>query len=162
MNIRPLQVEDSLNLIELLAKIDQETSFSPYMPGERRTNAFQVATAMATGNQVIFGAEILGKLVGYVSLSRELAARIQHNAVLGLAVLQDHRRQGIGKQLMAQAEEWARFNGLRRLELTVSVQNEPALQLYRSLGFQIEGTKREAFFAEDAYQDEYMMAKLLL
>jgi putative acetyltransferase len=48
---------------------------------------------------------------------------------------------------------------LKRVELSVFVDNEPALALYRSLGFVVEGTKKFAAIRNGAYMDEYLMAR---
>ena len=45
------------------------------------------------------------------------------------------RGTGVGRALVAAAIERARERGCRRLELDTAEQNEPALALYRSLGF---------------------------
>jgi putative acetyltransferase len=48
---------------------------------------------------------------------------------------------------------------LKRVELSVFVDNEPALALYRSFGFVVEGTKKFAAIRNGAYMDEYLMAR---
>ena len=59
--------------------------------------------------------------------------------------------------LIEAADRW--FN-LRRLELTVYVDNEPAIALYKKFGFVIEGTRRADAFRDGAFVDSYMMARL--
>jgi putative acetyltransferase len=48
---------------------------------------------------------------------------------------------------------------LVRLELTAFVENEGAVKLYKSLGFEIEGTKKYAVIRNGEYADEYLMAR---
>ncbi|MBO0996261.1 GNAT family N-acetyltransferase [Bacillus sp. SD075] len=43
-------------------------------------------------------------------------------------------------------EEHARTNKIRRLELSVDANNAPALTLYRKMGFDKEGIKRDHCF----------------
>lgn len=47
-----------------------------------------------------------------------------------------HRRRGIGSGLIRQAESWAAARGDWQLGLQVFHHNQPARQLYESLGFQ--------------------------
>lgn len=47
-----------------------------------------------------------------------------------------HRRQGIGSALMRHAETWARARGEHQLGLQVFEHNQPALTLYKKLGYQ--------------------------
>ncbi len=55
-----------------------------------------------------------------------------------LYVLPEHRRQGIAKALLHQAQEWARARGDRQIGLQVFQSNKPALSLYHQLGFQTQ------------------------
>ena len=52
-----------------------------------------------------------------------------------LVVLPACRRKGIGRELLARAEGWARQAGARTLRVGVLARNRPAGDLYRSLGF---------------------------
>jgi len=49
------------------------------------------------------------------------------------------RGSGLGRALVTAAIERARERGCRRLELDTAEENEPALRLYRSLGFRSGG-----------------------
>lgn len=52
-----------------------------------------------------------------------------------LFVHPDHRRHGVGRQLMDRAIAHARDTGYGRLELATATDNHKARQLYESLGF---------------------------
>ncbi|MEI6446331.1 MAG: GNAT family N-acetyltransferase [Actinomycetes bacterium] len=52
-----------------------------------------------------------------------------------LYVEPEARRSGLGRAVVEAAAGFARQRGCRRLELDVSEENEPALALYRSIGF---------------------------
>jgi len=58
-------------------------------------------------------------------------------------------------------ESWALDNNIHRLELTVVAQNESAISLYKKLGFEIEGTKRDSLLIDGIFVNEYYMSKLL-
>jgi RimJ/RimL family protein N-acetyltransferase len=78
-----------------------------------------------------------------------------------VGVLQAYSGQGIGTRLFREVEKWAREQELHRLELTVMTHNERAIHLYKKMGFEIEGTKRDSICVDGTYVDEYYMAKLL-
>ncbi|MFD2422040.1 GNAT family N-acetyltransferase [Amycolatopsis pigmentata] len=55
--------------------------------------------------------------------------------VARLAVRPQYRRQGLAKALMAACGPWAAERGAKTCVLQVAIGNEPALALYRALGF---------------------------
>ncbi|MGB7444556.1 MAG: GNAT family N-acetyltransferase [Coleofasciculaceae cyanobacterium] len=59
----------------------------------------------------------------------------RYSHIFLLHVLPEHRRQGIGSALMRQAEDWARERGDRQIGLQVFQGNQPALTLYKRLGY---------------------------
>ena len=62
--------------------------------------------------------------------------------ILTLGVAPAARRQGIARRLLGDLIARARAAGVRRLALEAAADNEAALALYRSLGFQRQGTRR--------------------
>ncbi len=53
-----------------------------------------------------------------------------------LYVSPEHRRQGIATALMHRAQDWAKARGDRQISLQVFTNNQTALNLYHSLGYQ--------------------------
>lgn len=84
-----------------------------------------------------------------------------HVGYLGMAVHDKWQSKGIGTALMKAAIDLAdKWLNLSRLELTVYTDNEPALRLYKKLGFEIEGTHRKYAFRDGGYVDAYTMARV--
>ncbi|MDT3227642.1 GNAT family N-acetyltransferase [Pseudomonas amygdali pv. morsprunorum] len=50
------------------------------------------------------------------------------------------------------------MDNVKRLELTVFVDNEPAIALYKKNGFVIEGTHRKFAYRDGEYIDAFSMA----
>ncbi|MBL9175671.1 MAG: GNAT family N-acetyltransferase [Verrucomicrobiales bacterium] len=87
--------------------------------------------------------------------------RRQHVAELGMAVRDDWQGRGVGTALLKAALELADgWMQLRRLQLTVFVDNAPAVRLYRKFGFEVEGTLRELAYRDGRYVDGFLMARL--
>jgi len=82
------------------------------------------------------------QVVGRLSLARDQHPASQHVADLGLMVAATHRRQGIGRELLATAVGWAKETGVTKLELHVFPWNEPAIKLYEQFGFEREGYRK--------------------
>jgi ribosomal protein S18 acetylase RimI-like enzyme len=62
----------------------------------------------------------------------------RHAHIFLLYVSPQHRRKGIGATLVRYAESWARERGDRQIGLQVFESNQPALNLYQSLGYQTQ------------------------
>ena len=52
-----------------------------------------------------------------------------------LYVVAEHRRKGLGKAMMEHAQQWAKQQGYSQIGLQVFENNEPALNLYRQMGY---------------------------
>jgi ribosomal protein S18 acetylase RimI-like enzyme len=61
---------------------------------------------------------------------------IRHPNIFLIYVDPSYRRQGIGRELMRQAEVWAKIEGYSQISLQVFTTNQPAIDLYASLGYE--------------------------
>jgi putative acetyltransferase len=105
-------------------------------------------------------AELDGRIVGMMSIRRGEERRI-HTGEVGLFVHDAFHGQGIGRRLTEAcidlAENWL---GITRIELSVYVDNVPAIALYQSCGFLIEGTARNFCLRDGDMVDAHYMARL--
>ena len=106
-------------------------------------------------------AERNGCVVGSAGLHPAAQTRRRHVALLGISVAREAQGQGVGHALMQAlcdyADHWAQ---LLRIELTVFVDNERAIALYRRFGFVHEGTFRAYALRQGVYVDTLAMARL--
>lgn len=75
--------------------------------------------------------------------------------ITNVAVLKEARGQGIGRKLMNALIQYAANLGVRYLTLEVRAGNEPAIALYRSLGF-IKVTVRKKYYNDNG-EDALLM-----
>ncbi len=83
------------------------------------------------------GAYDAGQLVG-IAISEE----IEWNRSLWIrefGIAESYRRKGVGGQLMDQVVEVAKAEGLRILVCETQNTNVPAIDFYRSVGFEVDG-----------------------
>ena len=106
----------------------------------------------------VFVAEAPEGLVGRLSVARYTHPASSHVADLGLMVAASHRRRGIGWALLERTVEWARENGIAKLELHVFPHNEAAIALYERFGFVREGYRRRHYRRGGEYVDAILMA----
>lgn len=101
-----------------------------------------------------------GRIIGSAGIQQHKGRR-RHAGEVGMSVHDDFHGRGIGAALMAAlidvADNWL---DLKRLELTVYVDNAPAIRLYQKFGFEVEGTRRGDAFRAGQYVDSFAMARL--
>jgi L-phenylalanine/L-methionine N-acetyltransferase len=87
--------------------------------------------------------------------------RRRHVGQIGMAVHDDWQGKGAGTALMQAAvdlaDEWL---NIKRLELEVYTDNEPAIRLYKKFGFVVEGTLVRFAYRDGQFVDAYTMARL--
>jgi ribosomal-protein-alanine N-acetyltransferase len=92
-------------------------------------------------------AEENGGVVGYIMCRIEtglsnfgFGGLMKKGHVVSVAVLPELRRRGIGEALLAEAMKGMRLYNAKQCFLEVRVTNEPAISLYKKLGFQVTRT----------------------
>ena len=160
---RPITPADAEAYWVFLNLLDTQTDCMMYEPGERssRTTLSQLQSDIQSSEDFICIALECENIVGFVHAERGKFNRIRHTAYIVTGILQSHRGKGIGTALFRQTDQWARENGITRLELTVECSNEAAIHLYKKSGFTVEGTRRSSMCVNGRYVDEYYMAKLM-
>ena len=96
-------------------------------------------------------AEADGRIIGYAGAWIIL----EESHITNIAVLEEWRGRGIGKQLTQSLLQYLSNLGACYATLEVRVSNEPAQNLYRSLGFVSVG-KRKRYY-EDNGEDAFLM-----
>lgn len=78
-----------------------------------------------------------------------------------MSVHDDFCGRGIGSAMLASlvdaSDNWL---NLKRLELTVSTDNEAAIRLCKRFDFEVEGSHRADIFRGGTYVDSFFMARL--
>lgn len=91
----------------------------------------------------LFLVESENKVIGFIHL--EIAETPNYPSVaahtfgqiIDLFVLEDYRRKGVGKQLIAAAKQWTVSKNLDYLELQVLGNNPQALEFYQKMGLDV-------------------------
>jgi putative acetyltransferase len=105
-------------------------------------------------------AELDGRMVGNAGIT-QCKGRRSHVGGIGMSVHDEFCGRGIGSALMAAlidvSDNWL---NLKRLEMTVYVDKEQAIRLYKKFGFEMEGTRRGDVFRYGKFVDCFAMARL--
>lgn len=101
--------------------------------------------------------------IGMCKLIRQ-KHRNEHILYLGgLAIHPDYFGKGFGRKMMQEIISFCTNIGVSRIELSVAVHNEKAIQLYENVGFTKEGVLKNYTYlkSKDQFIDEILMSKLL-
>lgn len=114
-------------------------------------------------SQTLFVVEEEGRLIGTYRLIPK-QYRQAHTVYLGsFGIDPDLKGRGYGFAVLEGIKDAVRSSGRSRIELTVDLDNDAALRLYKKAGFEIEGTIRNSYKLSTTgrFYDEYAMAVLL-
>jgi len=107
-------------------------------------------------------AEINRKLVGYIMCKIEYGFSnfkklgfVKKGHVVSVAVLEEHRKKGIGRVLVEEAIVGVKIKKADELYLEVRCSNSDAVRLYEKIGFTIK-QRLKAYYRDG--EDAYLMA----
>lgn len=165
MIIREIKLEDAEKFLNMLKQLDKETKHMLYEEDERNCTIQDMKERLSkredNTKHITFIVEDNGDIIGFLSADRGLVNRIKHSAYVVIGMLESYRGKGIGMALIEKLFKWARNNKIIRLELTVVKDNRYAVNLYKKMGFKVEGIREKAMIVDGKYVDEYYMGRIL-
>lgn len=162
--IRKAYHEDVEELLNCINRCGKETNFLRF--GEEgigiSIEEYKKQIENFTNKNFMLVAIIEGVIVGSCSLRTiENRLRVAHRSSIGISILQDYSGKGIGKCCFDFLIEEAKKNNITKLELEVRADNERAINLYKKMGFEIEGKLRNSIYIDGEYLDSYIMGKII-
>ena len=144
-SIREATLDDYDALCPLFSEVDaQHREALPHlfrMPaGPARTKEF-ISDVTSDENAVLFLAERTGEVVGLIHVlvrdARDIPILVprRYAVIDNLIISKGSRRSGIGRSLVARAEQWAAAKGANSVELNVWEFNKDAVAFYEKLGY---------------------------
>jgi RimJ/RimL family protein N-acetyltransferase len=168
--IRSMERTDASAACRFINTISQENTFVQFagehisLEDEQRYIDSELEL-IGTENAVKLVCLVDGTIAGIADVHRNVATRTRklHVGTFGLIINKEFRGQGIGETLMRTTiEEAARsMPGLKMIYLECFAINEPALSLYKKVGFNEVGRVPGALYRQGQYIDEVIMVKQL-
>ena len=139
--IRPAQLSDLEQLAEMCRAL-WPTSSAEEHAKELRSILGGNASLVVTMPLSIFVAEGTDGLVGFVEVDlRSHADGCNPSTPVGYIegwyVVEQHRLQGLGRKLLAKAEEWARQHNCVEVASDATIDNESSQRAHEALGYQV-------------------------
>lgn len=164
MIIRTIELNDTAKYLELNKAID-ESGFMLYEPGEKQITYEQqrkvIERILTDDNSTMLVADIDNQLAGFIAAIGSNLKRTQHRATIVIGVHESFQGKGIATKLFEHLFAWAKKSAIIRLELTVIKENHKAYNLYRKVGFILEGEKVHSLMINGEPMNEYCLYKLL-
>lgn len=166
MQIRALTPTDAaaFQALRLRGLLECPTAFASSHAEEVDTPLDEIERRLAPqADSVMLGAFDGSTLCAVLGLQRERMVKLAHKAFIwGVYVAPEHRRDGVGAQLMGHALACAAaMPGVRQVNLGVNAQNAAALALYQRLGFVSHGLERGYLRVDGQLFDEHQMVRLV-
>lgn len=131
MEIRTAGPEDAAAIARLSCQLGYPTSAD--QAGKR------LEGILGSGDHAVFVAIVGDHVVGWIHIF--LAQRLESNPFAelgGFVVAEPHRRRGLGRRLLASAEEWSVGRGVAKLRVRFRPERAEARKFYVELGFAME------------------------
>ncbi len=132
-----------------VAAIEEVSQFTPWSAaqfGECLDSGYLCDVVLARGEIIAF---------------QVLSAVLDEAHLLNLGVSPSWRRQGLARGMLTMALQRARQEGATSLYLEVRRSNTAAMRLYRALGFEETGFRRDYYRARQGREDAVLMQKNL-
>ena len=137
--IRRMEIKDADRVYE----IENASFFEPWT----KKNLIKELTSNSLLKHYVY--ELDGEIVGFYIASKVLDLV----EIFTIAVDEDYRKRGIGRELLSHLIEKSKESGAREIWLEVSVKNFKAIELYEKFGFEKDGIRKNYYqkLGEDAY-----------
>ncbi len=156
VEIRPIRLDDAQEVLDLeRALIEHEVGEvrtlddlnESVLGFEEELTVYTAANRRPQSMRIV--ADSNGVIVGSAQAWRLPPSRLRHVAEFSVGVLPPYQGRGLGRTLIEQILTWclegpgAQTPSISRIQLQVRADNEGAIELYKKLGFYVEGTMKD-------------------
>ena len=108
-------------------------------------------------SSTVFGAYHKNKIIGIATFTQESGIKFSHKAYLSSIFIEpEFQGKRVASQLLKEILEYSKTK-VEQILLTVADDNQPAIHLYKKLGFQTYGIESKALKDNEEYVDEILM-----
>lgn len=160
--IREANFRDFSRIYEIFSSTLEAGDTYAYTPEEMTPDRSMAYWMSAPGTHCLV-AEVEGEVAGIAAIRPNQTGRGAHVANGSYIVDARFRRQGIARKLSEESIELAKELGYQAMQFNFVVStNDVAVKLWKSLGFEIVGTRPKGFdHAQHGLTDVYIMHKFL-
>ena len=165
--LRNGEADDGQAVYENFNATHAETDYLLSYPDENSYDPEQEAKFLdekaTSPNEIEIVALVDGKVAGMAGIEAVGAKyKLRHRAEFGISILREYWGLGLGKALTNACIQCAREAGYAQLELNVVAENERAVSLYKSVGFEEFGRNPRGFNSRISGYQELVYMRLEL
>jgi GNAT superfamily N-acetyltransferase len=135
MVVRAYEEADHAAIEKLAPRL--QIGVAPWIDAQAALEAVRGWVEASLATNTVFVADENGAVVGFVSVKERTHWSGAREAYVGeLVVAEEAEGKGVGRALMAAAEQWARDRGLARMSLETGAANAGARAFYAALGYE--------------------------
>lgn len=164
VRIRRAVPDDAAAILAYLSRVGAESinlTFGAEGPGVSLEEEREYLTRVAASDNSLAIVALAGEeIVGGLTFDGGRRPRLRHAGEFGISVLQAYAGLGLGKALIEYMLAWAeRGRVVRKINLKVRVDNEPAIRLYERMGWVHEGRTTRDTLIDGQFNDCLMMGR---
>ncbi len=158
---------DAIAVLETFNATHAETDYMLSYPDENSFDPEKEARYLEEKAESANEIEIIALVDGQVAGTAGIEAvgtnyKVRHRAEFGIGILREYWGLGLGRALTEACIKCAGEAGYKQLELNVVAENERAVSLYRSLGFEEYGRNPRGFNSRTSGFQELIYMRLTL
>ena len=162
VEIRRVKKEDAQCMIDFYNVVGGETDFLSFgkdeFKKEREEYEAYIETVSKEENSIMLLATIDSQIVSIATINSSQKERTKHVGTLGIVISETYTGLGLGKILMNELSEFANQNGItKKISLVTREDNVVAIELYKKLGFEVEGVLKKDNLIRGQYYDTIAM-----
>jgi len=164
--LREVEIKDAQNLINFYNTVGGETDYLSFGKDEFAVTVdFEEKYIENIKNEVnsnLILAIVDEKIVGAASINSSQKRRLRHVGTLGIVVKKEFCNTGLGSILINYLIKWSKSNGItKKISLVTRGDNYLAIELYKKMGFAIEGILKNDNYENGEYHDSLTMGLIL-
>ena len=165
--LRNGDAKDAAAVYDVFVLTHAQTDYLLSYPDENTFDTEQEAAFLAEKTKSPNEIEIIAIVDGNIAGTAGIEAvgskyKVKHRAEFGISILKEYWGLGLGKALTNACIRCAKSAGYEQLELNAVAENERAVSLYRSLGFEKFGRNPKGFKSRTSGFQEVIYMRLEL
>ncbi|WP_310261267.1 GNAT family N-acetyltransferase [Fictibacillus barbaricus] len=162
VEIRKVEKEDAQSIIDFYNVVGGETDFLSFgkneFKKEREEYEAYIGTVSKEENSIMLLAKIDSQIVSIATINSSQKERTMHVGTLGIVISEKYTGLGLGRILMNELIEFTKQNGItQKISLVTREDNVVAIELYKKLGFEVEGVFKKDNMINGQYYDTIAM-----